>query len=685
MVCAGILASVTTHGQAPLPDADTVVARYVQAIGGRDALKALSSLHVTGAIELREQNLRGTFEMLTARPARALLRVDMGGIGKLETGYNGDVGWTLDPMAGPSLMTGAPLAEMKVDAHFDAALHPSDIVVAMSTTAKVTFDGREAYQVTVRYVSGQPREEYFDVDTGLLLGTEAISETDMGKMPVRTLMRDYKAFGTIKQPTHLVQSSMGMDQHFLVESIKANTLAADVFDPPAVIRAMIKDPAGDRDQSQPAWKRDALASFDDTWITIRDSFHDPSFGGLDWTGVRDELRPKVIAATGPDQARDAIRQMLARLERSHFGLMSASGTPGERPATGDALVPIDVRLIDGRVVISSVKADAATTRSGLAPGQVVLAIDDEQPADWMRSTDDLDPRARALRVWQRVQRALRGPDGSRARIRVRDGAADRDVTVTRVRPTGERIVLGDLPPFFVEVRDERTETPSGKPVGVIGFNVWMPSANNALAAAVERHRDTSGLVIDLRGNPGGLAAMIRGVAGHFVSEPVVLGRMQTRETELTFSANPRVVLPDGRRVTPFAGPVAILVDELTASASECFAGGLQSLGRVRVFGRTSAGQALPASTKRLANGDLLMYAVGDFVTGSGRRLEGVGVVPDEPVQLDPDDLRRGVDPDLEAALRWFDEAPAVPFAISRGLLLSSSDLHERLMFLRFEV
>ncbi len=148
--------------------------------------------------------------------------------------------------------------------------------------------------------------------------------------------------------------------------------------------------------------------------------------------------------------------------------------------------------------------------------------------------------------------------------------------------------------------------------------------------------------------------MIRGVAGHLFDQQVVLGRMKTRDTELEFAANPRVVTADGRRVVPFAGPVALLVDELTASASECFAGGLQSLGRVRVFGRTTAGQALPASTKRLPNGDLLMYVVGDFVTGTGRRLEGEGVIPDEKVTLDPALLTAGRDPDLEAALRWLD-------------------------------
>ena len=64
-----------------------------------------------------------------------------------------------------------------------------------------------------------------------------------------------------------------------------------------------------------------------------------------------------------------------------------------------------------------------------------------------------------------------------------------------------------------------------------------------------------------------------------------------------------------------------------------FAGALQSLGRARVFGRQTMGQALPALTKTLPNGDVLLYAVGDFVTSTGRRLEGAGVMPDEQLPL----------------------------------------------------
>lgn len=639
---------LTAHGQTALPSGAELVTRYVAAIGGESAWRGLMSMRATGAIEVPGQSLRGTLEILTARPSRSVVRMDIGGLGRSEMGLSDGVGWMIDPMVGPSLVTGKPLAEMKNDAHFDAMLHPPELVASIVTVARVEFDGRPAFKATVTYVTGETRDEFFDAENGLLLGTEGVSETPMGKVPMKITLRDYKTFGPIKQPTRVIQSALGFEQHFVIESLELNNVKPEALDPPPMIRAMIK-----KDAPAATARPVDVASFDEAWTTIRDTFYDPTFGGLDWENVRATLRPKVLAAASPDDARAVIREMLATLKRSHFSLMSPA-TAAEPVPTGSAIVPIETRLIGADVVVTRVTAGSEAARVGLKPGQVLVKVDDAAVAPWVAAGAHADSRMTAWNVWRRVHIALQGPDASHAELTVRTGGREQVLTVRRERPAGDRIELGDLPPFYVHVNTRAVETPSGRGVGIVGFNVWMASANPLIESAIDRHRGQQGLIIDLRGNPGGLAVMIRGVAGHLFDREVVLGRMKTRETELEFAANPRVVMSDGRRVVPYAGPVALLVDELTASASECFAGGLQSLGRARVFGRTTAGQALPASTKRLPNGDLLMYVVGDFVTGSGRRLEGEGVIPDEKITLDLATLSAGRDPDLEAALRWLD-------------------------------
>jgi carboxyl-terminal processing protease len=257
-------------------------------------------------------------------------------------------------------------------------------------------------------------------------------------------------------------------------------------------------------------------------------------------------------------------------------------------------------------------------------------------------------------LWRRSRRLLTGADGSIATIVVRDGSALRTLRVPRVREGGETVTLGHLGALQVRTDVKEMTTPAGRRVGVIGFNVWMAAIDAPFADAIDRFRDAPGLVVDLRGNPGGLAAMMSGIAGHFLDEPALLGRMQTRQAQLEFRANPRLATADGRRVRPYSGRLALLVDELTGSTSECFAGGLQDLGRARVFGRQTMGEALPALTKRLPSGDVLMYVIGNFVTAAGRSIEGVGVVPDQAVPLSVPGLSGGRDDTLNAALRWLD-------------------------------
>jgi carboxyl-terminal processing protease len=146
--------------------------------------------------------------------------------------------------------------------------------------------------------------------------------------------------------------------------------------------------------------------------------------------------------------------------------------------------------------------------------------------------------------------------------------------------------------------------------------------------------------------------MIMGVSGYFVDEIRPLGRMITRETELKLVSMPRRVTRAGAPLRPDTRPLALVIDGQSMSTSELFAAGLQSLGRARVFGATSGGQALPALMSRLPNRDVLMYVFANYLDPGGDRIEGRGVVPDQPVPLTREDLLAGRDAPLEAAVHW---------------------------------
>ena len=404
----------------------------------------------------------------------------------------------------------------------------------------------------------------------------------------------------------------------------------------------------------------AVETFDAVWRIVNDTHFDPKFNGVDWNAARAEFRPKAEAAKNVGELRRVLASMLARLGQSHFAILPASvDSSGDNPgSSGDAQPGFDIRLIDNAIVVTTVETDGGAAAAGVRPGWRLVAVAGKPIDAALKALPETaDPRIRGLQAWRMMQGRLRGDENSRVDMTFDDGKDPaRTVQIERKREQGFPVKVGSLPQMFVRVTDQEKRTPKGKRAGVIGFNVWMATVDAPFARAVDKHRSADGIVIDLRGNPGGLAAMLMGVSGHFVGERKVLGTMKTRDNTLEFRANPRLVNTQGQPVEVFGGPVAILVDAMSGSASECFTGGMQSVGRVRVFGQTTMGQALPALFDKLPNGDVLLHAYADFVTGDGTRLEGRGVIPDDPTPLTRDDLLAGRDRALDAALAWIDRA-----------------------------
>ena len=401
----------------------------------------------------------------------------------------------------------------------------------------------------------------------------------------------------------------------------------------------------------------ALETFDAVWRIVRDSHFDKTLNGVDWNAVNVELRPKAGTARTVGELRAVLRDMLGRLGQSHFTVLPASAdSASDTPRDLSGSPGFDVRLVGKDLLVTEVDPAGAAAAAGVRAGWKLLSIDGTNASTLVGSfPDTLEPRLLQVEAWRLAHTRLYGPSGSIAALSFEDGAgATVKASIERRLETGQPVTVGNLPTMFVRVRSQRLETPSGRPAGLVGFNVWMTAVDPPFAKAIDEFRESEGIVIDLRGNPGGLAAMLMGLSGHFIDERKALGVMKTRDNELKFVVNPRRVNARGERVQPFTGPVAILIDALSGSASECFAGGMQSLGRVRIFGQRSMGQALPALFSRLPNGDVLIHAFGDFVTADGTRLEARGVVPDEPVALERRDLLAGRDRPLEAALSWFD-------------------------------
>ncbi|MBL9119123.1 MAG: hypothetical protein JNL80_04325 [Phycisphaerae bacterium] len=449
-----------------------------------------------------------------------------------------------------------------------------------------------------------------------------------------------------------------------------------------------------------------METFDEVWHAIADENVDALPSDVDWNAIGEEFRPRAAEVRSNAELRILLESMLARLGRSHYGII-----PGDLAEADDAAAPPPDNQHDDRAHVGDVHqhADGSTHRDDEPTGgsgdlgvwfrRVERSIRTVNPrpdgpaaaagiqAGWELVAinghrvhvpiDDLEPIERsllfsppkpgdAMRRYHAEHAAASRPlcdPGETQLLTLRDSeGVERQIPITAVSAGGEIVEFGNLPPLEARV-ETRLITPDEfavaglgdvqppKRIGLIAFNIWMLPTGSAIDDAVDRYRDADAIILDLRGNPGGVGGLAMGIGGHFLSDPDSLGRMTNRGGAIDFRVNPRRVTTDGRRVEPYAGPLVILIDPLTASTSEIFAAGLQELGRATVIGQTSAGAALPSIARRLPNGDVLQMAVADFMTPKGNRIEGRGVTPDVEVTLTAELLRREPDPTLAAALR----------------------------------
>jgi len=397
-----------------------------------------------------------------------------------------------------------------------------------------------------------------------------------------------------------------------------------------------------------AQRRLNLEAFDAVWETVRDTHWDPEAVGESWLSARDALRPRVASASSMTEARRVLQDLVDRLGQSHFAILSADlyGDLAPEAGGGDGTTGIDIRILEQRATVVSVAPGSPADRAGVRPGWIVHSAGGRELAPIIEraSSGEEGPATHPLLLTMALRLRLQGEVGSTTRPVLVDGKDRRlELELELDEPRGARVQLGYLPPMHVWF--EHRKATEG--VGLIAFNAFldpgalMPRFGEAMRSSMQ----ADGLVIDLRGNPGGIGAMAMGMAGWLVERSGQrLGSMTTREGTLDFAVFPR---PE-----TYGGPLAILVDDLTASTAEILAGGLQDLGRARVFGTPTAGMALPSRVELLPNGDAFQYAFASYVSALGRPLEGRGVVPDEVVAPTRARLLEGADPALEAALTW---------------------------------
>jgi carboxyl-terminal processing protease len=299
-------------------------------------------------------------------------------------------------------------------------------------------------------------------------------------------------------------------------------------------------------------------------------------------------------------------------------------TAGEFGGLGIELRPVDG---DRGAVITVVHDNGPAANAGLQPADRVLAIDGEEVTD-----APIDG----------VVRMMRGVPGSKIVLQVLRGTWPKPRDVVLVR---KEVVVPSVRSQLL------TSAVGAADVGYIAIASFQERTDNDFGVALRRLRNDAdkhghgfaGLVIDVRGNPGGLFDEGVKVADRFLRDGIIVS---TEGRDPSTSSIERAH-PDG---TEPAYPVVVLVDGGTASASEILAGALQDQKRAVVVGEPSFGKGSVQSLFGLDEGAGLKLTVARYKTPSGRSIQGKGIIPDVPVKTTTAPTK-GVRPlDTDAAL-----------------------------------
>ncbi|MGH9825285.1 MAG: hypothetical protein ACREDR_18805, partial [Blastocatellia bacterium] len=185
------------------------------------------------------------------------------------------------------------------------------------------------------------------------------------------------------------------------------------------------------DQSPDTLKK-RQKSFDIVWRTVKDKLFDPTLRGVDWNAVRARYEPRLKEVRTDEEFNRLLNQMLYELHLTHLEILSAHRLQRDAEAKGD--IGIDLRVIDGRAVITSVGKGSSAESGGLAPGFVVTQIDGMSLDQFLDRETDLSwfPSYRIGEAIGEMIYRTRGPIGSTLQIRYLD-RDNKEGTITVVR------------------------------------------------------------------------------------------------------------------------------------------------------------------------------------------------------------------------------------------------------------
>jgi carboxyl-terminal processing protease len=373
------------------------------------------------------------------------------------------------------------------------------------------------------------------------------------------------------------------------------------------------------------------------WAAVRDSYYSPSFDAQAWESLQSRIGARVYATR--EDAHAGIRSLLTHLgdpavrflteeQTAHF-MTEVSGAAHSGVGLAE-LLSIDTHELTGRITIITPIPNSPAARAGLLPGDVITSIDGV--ATGGMSLADCAAR-------------LRGKAGTEVSLEI--GRGD-EVFSSTLRREQIRLPAPVVQSRLVEI--------AGKKIGHVLVYQFTASAGREARLGIEQllRQGASAFVLDLRNNPGGALQPTLDTAAIFLgTRPIA--QLSTRVGNSDITARGELVTDK---------PLAVLVNEGSASAAEVLASALQSHRRATLVGVQTFGKGLVHGLAPLSDGSALLITRAHVKTLEGRPILSEGVKPDVLVRVEHSPIL-GLAPIAPAS------ANDVQFQEAAALLISS--------------
>lgn len=346
--------------------------------------------------------------------------------------------------------------------------------------------------------------------------------------------------------------------------------------------------------------------FDDVWLTVRDNYYDSTLNQQAWYRWKDHYRGKIKT---DEDAKVAIQSMLESLDDPYSKYMNKQEFADQNTSISSKITGIGVNIssVSGKIQIMNVMEGTPAQSANLQNGDVIISIDGK------------DVNGLALAD---VANMVRGPENSSVELVIMRGKDKFTKKIIRK-----------------EIKIKTVKSSMDKNIGYIQISTFIGSTMpHEFLEALEKTKKSDGLIIDLRGNTGGLLPNAIFIANLFIPDGTlvsIVGRngykydIEAQDTQFSIEK-----------------PIIILVDGASASASEILSGALKDYKKATLLGTKTYGKGMVQKIIPLPNETGLNLTVAKYLTPNGTDINKKGIEPDVEVNFTLDDVKKQNDVQL---------------------------------------